>query len=366
MPAMTPDPQTRVLACVRQTLRAHDLLPLADDARLAATPAPVIVGVSGGADSVALLHILWRLSRPDAPAPRLAVAPVAAHLHHGLRTRTADADQVFVENLARRLGLPLETARADVRTEAADAGTGLEEAGRDARRRFFISAARRRGAAHVALGHTGADRAETVLFHVLRGTGIEGLAALGPRAALAEGVAIVRPLMHPDLDRPALVQYLQAAGLEWREDETNASDAFTRNRLRVRLLPLAREDVNPRADDALLRLAEQAADAADVLADSLDAAWLAVARELPAGAGGGPAVVIDADDFLPLRPWLRGAIVRRAVERLGGGLKHMSAARTAEVVSALASRTVAGPVALPGGLTASRRRRVIRIGPPPP
>ena len=169
-------------------------------------------------------------------------------------------------------------------------------------------------------------------------------------------IEIVRPLI--DVARAEVLAFLEAAGQLWREDETNASDAFTRNRLRHEILPLVRDAVNPKADEALARLADQAAAAGNVLADALDAVWRQIVRETPAGA-----ILIDADDFVPLRPWLQGAILRQAVERLGGGLKHMSAERTRAAVDALLARTVAGPVDLPGGLVAQRRRRVIRIGP---
>ncbi|HUU30672.1 MAG TPA: ATP-binding protein, partial [Phycisphaerae bacterium] len=214
-----------------------------------------------------------------------------------------------------------------------------------------------------------------------------------------EAIEIIRPLV--DLSRAEVRAFLEARGQAWREDETNADPAFARNRLRREVLPLLREAANPKVDEALLRLADQASDAADVLADALDAAWRAVAREAsepaadlsavahrakaeaaegvprPALPGrvatpekarrgetrrGTQAILIDADDFALLRPWLQGAILRRAVERLGGGLKHMSAERTRAAVEALLSGSVAGPVELPGGLSATRRRRAIRIG----
>jgi hypothetical protein len=138
-------------------------------------------------------------------------------------------------------------------------------------------------------------------------------------------------------------------------------------------------------EEALLRAADQAAAAGEVLADALDTVWRQIVREAPAAgvarlaspAAGEPApavphgetqavpgtfFVIDADDFVLLRPWMQGAILRRAVERLGGGLKHMGADRTHEVLKALLAKTVVGPIDLPGGLVAERNRRAIRIG----
>jgi len=373
-----PDPRRPFLDQVRSTIERHGLLPRAG--RAGEPGEPVVVGVSGGPDSVALLLALHDLS-PQGQTPIrkacLAIAPVVAHLNHGLRPGAAEEDQAFVEDLARRLGLPCEVGCAEVRAEARALGVGIEEAARHVRRAFLAAVARRRGARRVALAHHADDRAETVLFHILRGTGVEGLAALGPRAPLLpeEDVEIVRPLI--EVPRRLILAYLADVGQAYREDETNLADAHTRNRLRHELLPLLRSEFNPQVDDALLRLSDQAAAAGEVLADALDEVWRQIVREVPARGdvrgrspappcSGPPSVVaeilIDADDFEPLRPWMQGAILRRAIDRLGGGLKYMSMQRTREAVAALLAKTVAGPVDLPGNLLAERRRRTIRIG----
>jgi tRNA(Ile)-lysidine synthase len=394
---MAPDPKARFVDSVRATIARHALL-----ARLASTHGErekIIVGVSGGPDSVALLRVLHELAQEE-----LAIALVVAHLNHGLRAAAADEDQAFVENLARELNLPCEAARADVRAEAAGAGIGIEEAGRLARRRFFAEAARKHAAAKVALAHHADDRAETVLFNILRGTGIEGLASLGPRAPLSSSCRVgamhppsdtqsaaptggcTAPTLHIEIIRPMIETprdlacgYLAALSQGYRQDETNLADDYTRNRLRNMLLPLLAKEFNPRVDEALVRLSEQASAAGDVLADALDEVWLKIVREAPSvgaalrgcpgeadkGGHAGPplqVLVIDADDFVGLRPWMQGAIIRRAVERLGGGLKHMSAERTHEVVDALLAKPIVGPIDLPGRLVAERNRRAIRIG----
>ena len=404
MAPMSEDVVTQFIGQVRTTIEAHGLLPRAGDDSSAREA--LIVGVSGGPDSVALLHAIQALAAKD-----LAIAPVVAHLHHGLRS-AADADQEFVEDLARKLKLDCEVGRADVRDEAAQQGIGIEEAGRLARRRFLADVARRRGARKVALAHQADDRVETVLFHILRGTGIEGLAALGPRSVLDadKGLEIVRPLI--EVRRAEILAYLKATGLEYREDESNQTEAYTRNRLRHLLLPAMREGFNPKVDEAILRLAQQAEGVREVLDDVLDETWRRIVRETPCRVGaphpptplrnchpersrgvspcdrpqghnhgeiprfapltrndsapnadtGIAAILIDADDFAMLRPWMQGAILRRAVERLGGGLKHLSADRMRAVLAALLSGPHAGPVELPGGLAALRRREAIRIG----
>jgi len=399
---MTPDPKTRFVDSVLAGVARHDLLP-----RLGATGSEretVIVGVSGGPDSVALLRALHELAEKN-----LAITLVAAHLNHGLRGKAADEDQAFVENLACRLKLPCEAAHADIRAEAAAAGIGIEEAGRMARRRFFAQAARKHGAAKVALAHHADDRAETVLFNILRGTGIEGLASLGPRAPLSSScrvgamhpppdaqaiaptggckaptlhddtatkpavvhVEIIRPLI--ETPRDLALRYLGAISQDYRHDETNLADYHTRNRVRNMLLPLLAKEFNPRVDEALVRLSEQASAAGEVLADALDEIWRKIVREGPtkkvSGTFSGSMekvpdtfFVVDADDFVACRPWMQGAILRRAVSLLGGGMKHMSAERTREVVDALLSKPIVGPIDLPGDLVVERNRRAIRIG----
>jgi len=346
------NPPNAFLERVRTTIETHGLLPTGP--RADGRAEPVVVAVSGGADSVALLLALHDLAHEGWP-----IDLVVAHLHHGLREDTADADQVFVENLARRLGVPCRGGRTDVTALARGAGTGIEETARAIRRWYLADIAHQAEARKVALAHHADDRAETVLFHVLRGTGVEGLASLAARAPLAseDGIEIVRPLI--DVTRQEIVEFLESRGQAWREDETNRSDAHTRNRIRHEVIPLVREVVNPKAPEALVRLSDQAAAAADVLADALEDAWRRIVRPGPRGKG----LAIDADDFAALRPWIQGAILRRAVDTLGGGLKHMGAQWTRAAAEALLAKTVAGPVDLPGNLVAERRRRAIRVGP---
>lgn len=205
--------------------------------KLGAPSRPILVAVSGGADSVALARALVELDVPIA----------IAHLDHGLRAESAD-DAAFVEALARDLSAPFYLERADVRAEAAATGESLEMAGRGLRYTFFCRVAREHNYAAVATAHHAQDVAETVLLRVMRGAGPSGLAGIPPETE-REGVRIVRPLY--DVGREAIRGYLRERGQPWREDATNATFDAQRNRVRNELLPYLQEHFNPAIIDAL-------------------------------------------------------------------------------------------------------------------
>jgi tRNA(Ile)-lysidine synthase len=222
----------------------------------------VLVAVSGGGDSVALLRAMTALKTGG--AGRICVA----HLNHQLRP-DADEDERFVVELSRRLGVACEVDRVAVRDMAAQSGDGLEAAARSARYEFLQETAGRLGARFVATAHTADDQAETILHRIIRGTGVRGLA----------GIARVRPLGHASLMRPLLGvgrdelrAYLDAIGQPYRHDQSNSDKRFTRNRIRNELLPRLCRRFNPGAVEALLRLATLAGEAQSVI-DGLVDEW---------------------------------------------------------------------------------------------
>lgn len=219
--------------------------------------AHVLVAVSGGCDSVSLLHLL-RFAADDA-----GVRVTAAHFDHGMRPGSGhDAD--WVRGLCRAWEVPLREARAETPPRT-------EEEARDARYAFLRRARAEAGATHLATAHHADDQAETVLFRVLRGTGLPGLAGIRPR----DETGLIRPLL--PFPRAEIVRYARGAGLAWREDPSNALDDFARNRIRHGLLPWIERRLAPGARRSLARLAdlareeEEAWDAvlAPVLADVL-------------------------------------------------------------------------------------------------
>jgi tRNA(Ile)-lysidine synthase len=225
--------------------------------RFGARSARLLVAVSGGPDSMSLLHALHRL------APEGGLSLHAAHLDHGLRGEESTADAEWVRGECGQLDVPAIIEQCDVRAAAAERSTGIEETARQLRYEFFIRAAQSAQCPRVAVAHTADDQTETILHRVLRGTGLEGLRGMPGSRPLAEGVTLIRPLL--EVRRAAVEDYLRTIGAEFRVDRTNVELDQTRNRIRNRLLPLLREEFNPQVDAALRRLGSQAAEVQGVL-----------------------------------------------------------------------------------------------------
>jgi tRNA(Ile)-lysidine synthase len=258
----------------------------------------LVAAVSGGSDSVALAHLLAQFTH--AGVGRLVGL---VHVHHGLRGEAADADAAFVEALSTRLGVPLLVRRVDVQARARAEGWSLEVAGREARLACYAEALHTYEAERVAVGHTRGDQAETVLLRLARGTGPRGLAAMAPVNGWR-----VRPLL--ETDREDLRAWLRAQGEPWCEDATNADLRVPRNRVRAEVLPSLRA-VNPRADEALARMARlQAADTA-LLETLADEAWtrLVVTRA--------DEVQVDSQGLTALPEALATRVARRALQAAG-------------------------------------------------
>jgi tRNA(Ile)-lysidine synthase len=221
----------------------------------------VVLAVSAGPDSVAMLRAALRLKNAAGGSGRLTVA----HLNHGLRRSDADADEAWLRTLCQRLEVPLEVGKADVDELAAEQGDGLEAAARTARYDFLRQTAERLGARFVATAHTLDDQVETILHRIVRGTGLSGLAGIPKTRPLSPSVTLVRPIL--GARRAEVLEYLTTLGQDYRIDATNAEPRFTRNRLRIELLPHLRAHFNPEVDAALLRLAAQAEESHRFISD---------------------------------------------------------------------------------------------------
>jgi len=298
------------------------------------------VAVSGGADSVCLLHALCEL------APRWGLQPGVLHLDHQLRGEESRQDAEFVRDLAASLGLPFLLREADV----AAAPGNLEQAARRARLAFFREAIASGAAARVAVGHTRSDQAETVLYRFLRGSGTAGLAGIRP--VTSDG--IVRPLI--EIDRGEVTQFLRSRGIAWREDSSNADPAFARNRIRHQLLPKLASEWNP-------AIAETLADTADwALAE--EAYWNQVIDQLAAQhiTPSGEAVLLRADALTSLPAAAGRRLVRRAMELVKRDLLGIDFRHVSGVLDLAGLPARSGRVQVPG-LDIRRSFEWLRIAP---
>ena len=226
--------EKKIVQAVDQTLHAHRMLQTGD---------AVLVGVSGGPDSVALIHILHTL------APGYVLRLAMAHLNHGLRSAESDRDQAFVADLAKHLEMPLYVEKQDVRGYQKKHRLSVEEAARQVRYRFFHGTAARHGFHKIALGHQADDNAEQVLMAMLRGSGPLGLAGIPP----VRPDGIVRPLI--DLRHDQILDYLNARDVNYMVDSSNRDLRMLRNKIRTHLIPILQTEYNPKCVDSLNRLA---------------------------------------------------------------------------------------------------------------
>lgn len=305
----------------------------------------ILVAVSGGADSVALLRALWAVKQAAGGPGAL----LAAHFNHRLRGAASDADEQFVCQLCAALGIELRLGRGDPAALQTPGADGLEAAARRARYGFLEETAGAAGARYVALAHTADDQAETILHRIIRGTGIAGLSGV-PRVRPLGPAVLIRPMLA--IRRQEVLAYLSEIHQPFREDASNADLCFTRNRIRHELLPLLDRDYHPGVADAIVRLGSLAGEAQAVV-DRL------VERILDRAATveGPQRACLDAVALAQESPFLIREALAALWKRQGWPLQAMSLAqwsRLAELVAQSAQGDGgASRCDLPGGVTAT-------------
>jgi len=296
----------------------------------------VLVAVSGGLDSTVLLHLLREASAG------LALRLTAAHFDHGMRESSAD-DAAFVRTVCATIGVPCESGR----TPSMLVG---ETAARAARYQFLHEIAARIGADRIATGHHADDNVETVLFRLMRGTGLDGLAGIPQRRGI-----LVRPLL--PFSRARIVACAQARRIAWREDVTNADPSHNvRNRIRHEVLP-ALERIRPGARNALLAVAREAADARAAWRHIIDR----IERDVSIRTADG-AFQLARDALLEYHPHVRARVIRRLIGRLG---LTPGRAVTAAAVAFMTTGASGRAIQLPGGLHLERTFDRLVLGPAP-
>ena len=329
---------------VRTTILAHHLLPRGET---------VIVAVSGGPDSLALLHLLHSLSS------ELTSKLHVAHLNHQLRGAKSDADASFVGETATSMGLPATIEARNVAEYGRDHHLSPEEAARVIRYRFLAEVARTTGSRTIAVGHNADDQVETVIMHWLRGAGLAGMRGMTYKAHIpyAEShirvngstLDLVRPLL--DVERLEIESYCRESGLTPRFDETNLDTSFFRNRIRREVIPYL-EQLNPNLREVVRHSASALADDYDYLHSVTGSAFDEIAvpeigATLPADLA---RVVFDREKWQALPPSLQRATLREAIRRLRRGLRNINWAHIEDARRVGCEKGVGAEATLPQGL----------------
>lgn len=313
-----------IIDIVRNTIRQNSMVSKGDT---------VLVGLSGGADSVCLLHILKFLSK------ELGIKLAAAHIHHGIRGDDADRDAEFARDICKRLDIPFYLNRADVPTLSKEKNVSLETAGRLARYQIFREICRKNKISLTATAHNRNDQAETVLMRVFRGAGIDGLA--GIRYVRPDGV--IRPLL--DVTREEIEIYCQENNLRFCIDKTNLENDYTRNRIRNQILPMLKEEYNPNILGALSNVARNMAEDGDFLDGYAERLYKSMGCPLPKRRP----VVLDIESLKLVQPSIRTRLLSLAAKEAMGKSYHADRVHW-EMVNSLLDKETGSGVMLPGEL----------------
>ena len=314
-----------------------------------------MVAASGGPDSTALLRSLHRLR--DEYRLTLHVA----HLNHDFRGAEADHDAVFVQRLADGLGLPCSIDKQDPIAYQRERGvSSFEQAAREMRYAFLSAVAASVGATVIALGHTADDQAETVLLHLLRGSGLQGLRGMAevaewPWPEPRPGPLLFRPLM--GVTKADAAAYCRELGQLYREDSGNYMWRFTRNKVRLDLMPKLSRDYNPRVREALTRLSRAAADEVDYVESELSRHWPNIAEER----GDGDTVSLSVPALSALHPALQRHALRRAYTVIVGDARRLSERHVEAMLSLLRSEGGGRAIDLSRGVRVARKSDTLNL-----
>ena len=301
----------------------------------------ILVGVSGGPDSVTLLHVLNSLKK------EYSLNIIIAHLDHKFRGEESAADRKFCEDLAKKYNLEIMWEEIDVPGIAKEKGISPEEAARLARYDFFKRAAKEKNIHKIAVGHTRDDQAETVLMRIIRGAGMKGLGGISPVKEMG-GNKIIRPLI--EVSRKEVEDFIAEEHLRFRKDSSNEKTIFTRNKIRLELIPLLEKDFNPNIKEVLSNMAENLQIENEFLSRYAKRKFKSASKIKQ------EQILIDGKKFKKLPEAIRKRVLRAALEELKGDLRRLTYQHWKEMEELIDSRPVNSIVDLPAGISITKDR----------
>ncbi|SHM68670.1 tRNA(Ile)-lysidine synthase [Caldanaerovirga acetigignens] len=295
----------------------------------------ILVGVSGGPDSVCLLHLLLRFKE------EFGIDLAIAHLNHSFRGREADEDEAFVKELAKSWGVHCYTQKIDVPAYIRETGLSPEDAARRVRYAFFERVREKIKASRIALAHNSNDREETILMNIFRGSGIEGLVGIEPVRD-----HYIRPLI--EVERGAIEEYLKKKGIPFRIDSTNFQTIYFRNKIRLELLPLIKREYCPHLSTSLKKLSEIASLDVSLLEELSREAYSGAVKRMSCG------VMINLEKFEKMHDSLKFRVVRKAVEEILGNLQDFEYRHAKMLVEFIKEKPTGSRLNLPRGLVGEK------------
>lgn len=318
---------TSVVDIVKRTIANHGMIAKGES---------VLVGLSGGADSVCLLHCLYKIK------DELGIKVMAAHLNHKIRGAEANRDQDFACRFCRELGINFFSESADIPMLAETEGVSQETAGRLARYRFFSQIRKKHKIDKVATAHNSNDQAETILMRIIRGTGIDGLA--GIKYCRDDGV--IRPLL--DVERDRIEEYCEENRLDYCTDSTNCEESYTRNRVRSKLIPMLKNEFNPNVVKALVVLSNNMSEDGAFINGYADRLYKRINCPLPSK----KPVVLDIETLKMVDACIGTRLIKNAIRDADNGNCKPERVHIEAIFDLLEKETGAATV-LPGGLSVS-------------
>lgn len=308
----------------------------------------VVLGVSGGADSICMLKILSDLQK------RLGISMYVLHINHQIRGEEADEDAAFVKRICTKFKVPHRIINVDVPALAEAEGLSVEEAGRYIRYDEFSKYAYEVGATKIAVAHNSNDNAETVLMNLARGTGIKGLGGIPPKREMEDAngniVEVIRPILC--LSRKEIEQYLKENEIEYRNDSTNDSTDYTRNKIRLEIMPIL-ENINDNAMQNITNASNELADTSEYIEKDVDEAYDEYVSEENGK-------LFLSDESFAIDPIVLTGVIRKMIENTAGKLKDITRIHVGDVVS-LSDKQVGKKVDLPYSIVAEREYEGISI-----
>lgn len=309
----------------------------------------IVVGVSGGADSICLLYVLQRLRKV------MGISLYAVHVNHGIRGSEADGDEQFVKELCKSLEVEFIAYHFNIKEMAKLKGLTEEEAGRNARYQAFLEVCKKLKCNKIAVAHNKNDNAETILFHLFRGTGIKGLIGIEPHRVISEDfgdIILIRPLL--STDRNEIEEFLMKEQVSFRTDSTNLTEDYSRNKIRNKILSYAKDEINSNAIGNINETALKLREVWDYINENLQMRYKYLVHEDK----GFFAILVK--ELMKEPPVMQKGVLRMILNKLSGSLKDLEAKHVDAILS-LCEKQVGRYVHLPYGIIAERGYEDIRI-----